>query len=136
MAFNPFSTFRKHQRYWMAGAVRVCMLTFVLCGTGMGSKGVDDYILKHFRSRGEDYARVNGRRYTYEDISELKNQRNIANDFMRELTKYGMDKLTDHVKELYAKQQGAEASEQTRQTLAFFDTCLKDMVNKYHRDQR
>src|SRR5205807_6903284 len=35
MAFNPFASFRKHQKYWMAGAVLVCMLTFVLRSGGM-----------------------------------------------------------------------------------------------------
>src|SRR5437870_13379004 len=34
MPFNPFSRFRKYQKFWMATILLVCMVTFVLC-TGL-----------------------------------------------------------------------------------------------------
>ena len=85
MAFNPFASFRKYQKYWMAGAVLVCMLTFVLCSGGMKGTGLDDLLLGWTRRRGEDYVKVNSRGYSYEELNQLKDQRNVANDFMREI---------------------------------------------------
>ena len=35
MAFNPFTSFRKYQKFWMASLVLLSMITFVLC-TGLG----------------------------------------------------------------------------------------------------
>src|SRR5438045_3722901 len=35
MAFNPFASFQKNRKYWMAAVLLMCMITFVLC-TGVG----------------------------------------------------------------------------------------------------
>jgi hypothetical protein len=137
MAFNPFSNFRKYQKYWMASAVLVCMMTFVLCGSGMGSKGLDDWIIKLTRRHGQDYAKVNGRGYTYEDFSEIKNQRNIANDFMRELTKIAYDKIVDQIKKIKsAASSGQALDDNSQKILQICSACMEDLGNKYNGQQR
>src|SRR4051794_18886006 len=108
MAFNPFASFRKHQKYWMAGAVLVCMLTFVLCSGGIRGTGLDDIIDRWTRKRGTEYVGVNGRSYSYEEVNKLKEQRAVANEFMREVTKYGMDRLKDRY-EAILKEEGDKA---------------------------
>jgi len=133
MAFNPFHSFRKHQKYWMAGAVLVCMMTFVLCSGGMKGMGIDDLILGWTRKRGSDYVKVNGRGYTYEAITELKTQRSVANDFMRELTKTGMAKLEYFVKE---RKNEEKPSDQLKAQIEVGQVCLGDLYNKLTSDQR
>jgi hypothetical protein len=132
MAFNPFASFRKYQKYWMAAAVLVCMLTFVLCSGGMKGTGLDDLILVFTRRRGDEYARVNNRRYTYEDLQELKNQRNLANDFMRELTKIGYDQMVVRMKNVKSQEKPGDASDREyQQTMAIFGACMQDLADKY-----
>ena len=51
MAFNPFTSFRKYQKFWMACILLLCMVTFVLC-TGVGGD-LSDRLLRWFGgSRG------------------------------------------------------------------------------------
>jgi hypothetical protein len=134
MAFNPFTSFRKHQKFWMAGAVLVCMMTFVLCSGGIRGTGLDDLIMSMFgRRHGEVMVQANGRKYYSDDLSELKNQRNIANDYMRELFKIGIQRLTSRVEELKAS---GEMDEQKRYLLTLGDTSLKDLFTKLNTDTR
>jgi hypothetical protein len=132
MAFNPFASFRKHQKYWMAAAVLVCMLTFVLCSGGMKGTGLDDVLLRLFRRGGDEYARINNRRYGYEELQDLKNQRNIANDFMRELTKLGYDQISNSLKNIKSQEKAGDAADQNhQQRLALLSACLQDLAEKY-----
>src|SRR4051794_19830450 len=94
MAFNPFQSFRKHQKYWMAGAVLVCMVTFVLCSGGVRGVGLEDVLMRWFGNRGEEIVRINGRSYYYSELDELKKQRNIANDYMHKLIGASIEHLT------------------------------------------
>ena len=50
MAFNPFTTFRKYQKIWMATILLLCMLTFVLC-TGAAGRP-ERILLRLFRPGG------------------------------------------------------------------------------------
>src|ERR1700730_1176194 len=60
MAFNPFTSFRKYQRFWMATVLLLCMITFVLC-TGVGGD-LSQRLLQLFqRQEGRPLAKVNGR---------------------------------------------------------------------------
>src|SRR5215813_1706246 len=78
MAFNPFTSFRKYQKFWMATILLVCMLTFVLC-TGVGGD-LSDRILRWFGGGGgRAAARLYSRSITDRDLRELKMQRAIAN---------------------------------------------------------
>ena len=81
MAFSPIVIFRKYQKFWMAGILLMCMITFVLC-TGVGGD-LSEYLLKLVSSRqGKEVARVNGRPVYDQEAKELQRQRKVANDFM------------------------------------------------------
>jgi hypothetical protein len=131
MAFNPFASFRKYQKYWMAGAVLVCMVTFVLCSGGIRGTGLDDLLMWITRRKGDEYARINNRRYNYEDLQELKNQRNLANDYMRELTKVSHDRLVNIVKQVNAKKMSQKLDDADQQRLAIYGRSLRDLADKY-----
>lgn len=82
MAFNPFTSFRKNQRFWMATVLILCMVTFVLC-TGVGGD-LSERILNLFRPReGQPLAKVNGRSVYSKELTDLKDQRNMINEFMK-----------------------------------------------------
>src|SRR5437868_7926479 len=132
MAFNPFTTFQKYRKYWMAGSVLLCMTTFVMCG-GIKGTGLDDIFLSIFRRRGEDYVKVNNRGYSYEELNQLKEQRNVANDFMREATKLGMDQLEGHVKTMH--REGSKEEDKQR-NLIIYQTCMGNLYTKLTREPR
>jgi hypothetical protein len=94
MAFNPFTSFRKYQKFWMAMLVLLSMVTFVLC-SGIGSGGLEDWLLRVFGgSRGSQVATVYGHGLYTRDLQELKKKRNIANDYMHramEISKKGLE---------------------------------------------
>ena len=78
MAFNPFHSFRKHQKAIFAVLTIVCMFVFILSfGPGdMFSRG------RNARERGELVTTLYGRKVYQGDISRLRNQRSMANAFM------------------------------------------------------
>jgi hypothetical protein len=129
MAFNPFHSFRKHQKYWMAGAVLVCMLTFVLCGAGMGSKGLDDLVMTYFRPKGEELVSINGRNYHYPDLTKLKENRQIANDYMRELLKTAVKTMQRYITQAKASQQ-EKSDENLKRQVALIELCMNDLTDK------
>jgi hypothetical protein len=84
MAFNPFHSFRKHQKAWFAALTILCMLTFVLC-TGVGGDAAS-FVLRFFGSSGEPVARINGKKISTAQLGTLRLQRKVANDFMLQAT--------------------------------------------------
>jgi hypothetical protein len=98
MAFNPFVSFRKYQKFWMATLVLLSMVTFVLC-TGLGQGGLEDRLLRLFgRSQGSPVAKLHGRDIYSQDLFDVKNQRNVANDFMRKFCEHLANKAEDNFK--------------------------------------
>jgi hypothetical protein len=82
MAFNPFTSFRKYQKFWMATVLLLCMVTFVLC-TGVGGD-LSERLLRLFgRREGTAYFKVEGRTYYNQEVNALKEQRNLANEFIK-----------------------------------------------------
>jgi hypothetical protein len=81
MAFNPFTTFQRNRKFWMALMMMVCMVTFVFC-TGMRGD-MQDRIIGMFSRRGTTIAEVGGYSVTSQEISRLREQRNMANEYMR-----------------------------------------------------
>jgi hypothetical protein len=134
MAFNPFSSFRKYQKYWMAGAVLVCMFTFVLCSGGIRGTGLDDLIFRWFPGRrGEYLVKVNNRKYFYEDMTQLKQQRKIANDYLVELMRIGVKRLTTNIQELKS---ATDLNPNDRFLLGIREVCLDDLFTRLNRDTR
>jgi hypothetical protein len=88
MAFHPLATFRKNQKFWMASLILLCMVTFVLC-TGVsgdfGSRFVD--AITHMGQTGPSMAKLFGRNVGLRELEQLREQRNIANEYMREASR-------------------------------------------------
>jgi len=86
MAFSPFSSFRKYQKFWMATVLLLCMVTFVLC-TGVGGD-LSQRLLDIFRPRGgKVWAKLDGHSIDGAEMDALKKQRDIANEFMQRAAK-------------------------------------------------
>ena len=119
MAFNPFVSFRKYQKFWMATILLVCMITFVLC-TGVGGD-LSERLLNLFRGhQGKVWATLDGRSIYSDDFEKLKIQRNMINDFMQESMKVAgvnqqkrmeglLAKLDIRIQELIVQEQGKPA---------------------------
>jgi hypothetical protein len=96
MAFNPFTNFRKYQKIWMAVILLLCMITFVLC---TGTRGdFTEYVLRLFRPSGQEYARIDNGRFTSSQAYDLKERRNLANDFMRKASKEVIRRIDEVMK--------------------------------------
>jgi hypothetical protein len=100
MAFNPFVSFRKYQKFWMASLVLLSMITFVLCA-GIGGGGLEDMLSRLFGRKGQEVASLYGRSVTREQLYRLKLQRQVANEFMRKAADLSLKHLTQIQKDLY-----------------------------------
>ncbi len=100
MAFNPFVSFQKNQKFWMATILFLCMTTFVFCsGTG-GDFG--DKISKWLRPRGSAVAYLDGKLYR-NDLYELRTDRNLANEMMRKCADLALKNVSKHYADEAAK---------------------------------
>jgi hypothetical protein len=101
MAFNPFSGFQKNKKFWMASLTLMTMVTFVLC-TGMRGD-VGEKILAMFRKRGSIIAEVASYRLSYEDLSRMRSDRNMVNEFMLKCCHVTVENLGKEMEELHKK---------------------------------
>src|SRR5688572_10541324 len=99
MAFNPLVSFQKYRRFWMSMVLLLCMITFVLC-TGVGGD-LGDRIMTMFRGRGgRVLAELNGSSIYSSDFYELRERRNVANDFMRKACDIAIRNLEAEIQNL------------------------------------
>ncbi len=136
MAFNPFRNFQKNQKYWMAAILLMCMLTFVLCTGVQGDLGAR--LLELFnanRAAGEPVLEISNRTVRYRELEDLKARRNIADEFMKQLMKYGIERfkeiLTENQKQIneLAKKDKAAADKRAVQ-LQMIATLQKDLIDR------
>jgi hypothetical protein len=98
MAFNPFTSFQRNQKFWMASLTLVTMILFVFC-SGMGSGGdISDRLLHYFSPRGQTVMTVANKNYTQQDLHDVRRQRDTANEFMRKAADVTVQKLTEMLK--------------------------------------
>jgi hypothetical protein len=98
MAFNPFSSFRKYQKFWMASVLLLCMITFVLC-TGVGGD-LSERLLNIFRPRqGRVYAKLDNRSIYGDEMEAMKRQRDIANEFMQRAIRTVLTRVDKRLKD-------------------------------------
>src|SRR3954451_21414080 len=95
MAFNFIHNFRKYQRFWMATVLLLCMITFVFC-TGVGGD-LSDRLLNLFRPRGAAVGSIKGHTIARNDFYDLRRQRDVANEFMRNCAKQAVKNLGDKI---------------------------------------
>src|SRR6266513_1170857 len=99
MAFNPFTSFRKYQRFWMATILLLCMVTFVLC-TGI-TGDLSDLLIRWFSSRkGTAVAKLNGYSVYRKDLEDTRTRRNLADLYMRQATRMAIKQLEDHLQHM------------------------------------
>jgi hypothetical protein len=83
MAFNPFHSFRKHQKAIFAGLTIICMITFVFSS---GMSGGGDFFSEIQRlvglRRAAEVARLYGQSFDDRKIFDLRQRRELANQFM------------------------------------------------------
>jgi hypothetical protein len=96
MAFNPFTSFQRNQKFWMATLVLLSMLTFVFCSGSAGDMG--DWILKRFTPRQASVASINGKGISRSDLYDLRRQRDIANEMMRKCADLAVQRLSEQIK--------------------------------------
>lgn len=96
MAFNPFTSFQRNQKFWMATVLLLCMITFVFC-TGVGGD-LSDRLITLFRPKGAAVGSVAGQSITRGDLYDLRRQRDTANEFMRSLVKEAIKNYGDKIK--------------------------------------
>ncbi len=98
MSFNPFQTFRKHQKIWMASILLVCMVTFVLCA-GFGQGDFGDWLIRKMNWRqGPVVAKIDNTDYSLTQMDNIRTQRKIANDYMRAATKITLKNIDEQIK--------------------------------------
>ncbi len=82
MAFNPFHAFRKHQKALFAGLTILCMVVFVLGGALGNFREITAFFGGGNQPRGNELATLYGKPVTTPDLSSLRVQREIANQYM------------------------------------------------------
>src|SRR5712692_43143 len=86
MAFNPFVTFQRNKRFWMAAILMICMISFVFC-TGMRGD-MSEKIPQLFGGRGPAAIEIDGRGISRRELDNLKTQRNLANTYMKQCAEF------------------------------------------------
>src|SRR5262249_40981782 len=97
MAFNPFTSFRKHQKFWMAMMTLMAMVTFVLC-TGVGGD-LSERFINYFRGPGGPaIAKIDGRDIYQKELEDLKQQRQLAERYTRRAMEIHEQNLSEVLK--------------------------------------
>src|SRR5262245_9327665 len=125
MPFDPFHTFIKSKKFWMAMATLLCMVTFVLC-TGVGGD-LSERLLNLFRGRGGNVvAKLDGRSIYASELHDLKDQRLLAEKVMRKAYEIIDRKIFEYQKEFAKRKELNQEEQKFRSRLAL----IKDDVNK------
>ena len=99
MAFNPFRGFRKHQKVIFGGLTILCMVTFVMCsGLSAGENLLSNLgIMIGARHRTDIVATMYGKDVSTKDIQDLRNQRRMAEVYLRNVTELDRNQLFSEV---------------------------------------
>src|ERR1041384_2424758 len=110
MAFNPFITFQKNRRFWMAAILMICMVTFVFCTGGMSDKKWERLFTRGSPAvtRYTDPTAwfFTTQTITEQDMRELKIQRNFASEFALNCCEMSFRKLSKAWFDVNAQLQG------------------------------
>lgn len=129
MAFNPFTAFQKNRRFWMAAVLLMCMITFVLC-TGVGGD-LSDRLIRAFTGReGTFLAKFDGGKIYSKELYDLRLQRNLANDFMKQACEVALKNLNFKAKE------GKFANDKAREAFLVGMQHCSGLLEKRLRNQR
>jgi hypothetical protein len=130
MALKIYQHISKNKKFWMAMLTIMCMVTFVLC-TGLGQGGLEDRLMNLFQGgTGEVIARVDGRSYRHSQISDLRMQRNLANEFMRKSVEICVKELSKKIEDL---EKDEKADKLTGQQIAQLRGLRDDLYSRIKR---
>jgi hypothetical protein len=83
MAYNPFHTFRKHQKVWLAALTILTMFVFILTGSSTAFDFFQGVMpLLGIGTRTDEVAEINGKPVARIELINLQQQRSVANSFM------------------------------------------------------
>src|SRR4051812_21220894 len=97
MAFNPFTTFQKNKRFWMGAMTLVAMLTFVIF-TGQGD--ITERFLRWFGRRGTPVVRVANTGLTSYDLTRLRDERLMVNEFMHQAAQFAIGNVNKFMQKI------------------------------------
>ncbi len=120
MALNPFSTFQRNRRFWMAAILMICMVTFVFC-TGRGDMG--DRIQGWLGRGGASAFTIDGKSYDSVKLHNLREQRNLADKLMKNTAEMAFQEVSKRLHDMGNTPQDkikAEDIEQRQRTLTQF----------------
>jgi hypothetical protein len=134
MAFNPFTTFQKNQKFWMAAILLICMVTFVFC-TGIAGMDLGDKIIRKFSRSGPTAVTVASNNLSSFDLGQLREQRNMVNEFMRRSCQFTIENLNigmQRIHELPVANEPKKAEEQKKSLaqFAFMKQILLERMRK------
>ena len=130
MAFNPFITFQKNKRFWMAAILMVCMISFVFC-TGMRgdmSEKIPQWF--GFGRGGTAVFEVAGRSYTRKDLDDLKAQRNMANAYMKQCADIAFKNVSKELYNMHKDQKDDKDVERREETLVELNKILATLSER------
>jgi hypothetical protein len=104
MAFNPFHSFRKHNKVVFAGLTILCMVTFVLSAGGGGFDFFQQLTAwVGMSSSRTDYVSLYDKNYSVRDIGDLAYRRRMANDYMDNAIAVARQGLEQRLAEIASK---------------------------------
>jgi hypothetical protein len=117
MAFNPFATFQRNKKFWMAMMTLLAMVTFVFC-TGMGD--MQDRIIRWFGSRGPTVMKVAGTSFSSYDLHRLRDERAAVNQFMKAACRATIENVTQDMQKVQKEAPPADdkQNQQRKEALA------------------
>lgn len=116
MAFNPFHTFRKHQKPMIAALAIFCMIMFV-ASSGLGKGDIVMQGLELFgvrRKQGAIVATLNGKKIGQGDLAALQFDRDRASGFLISVAQLG---AMEKVAKLFQEQQSQQNKDRDRDNL-------------------
>jgi hypothetical protein len=113
MAFNPFTTFQKNKRFWMAMMTLIAMVTFVFC-TGTRAD-LQDKIIYFFTRGGQTAVEVAGHKYTIYDLNRFRDERNSVNQFMRHACEVSIENINRMMQKVQEQPLPADPKERQKQ---------------------
>jgi hypothetical protein len=126
MAYNPFHSFRKYQRFWMASILLLCMVTFVLCTGAQGD--LSNLLLGIFSPRhGKAYAKLDGRQIYGDEMEVLKRQRNVANEFMQRAARLVLERADKVMKSELGKMAPGKEGQAQQQKLGLLQAVQREL---------
>ncbi|MGF1578546.1 MAG: hypothetical protein ACFCD0_04200 [Gemmataceae bacterium] len=146
MAFNPFSVFHKYRKFWMAAILLMTMVTFVLCagdvqsivgsiaGTINPYKGDKVAVVNTPNPQWYHWSRTQG--VYSRDIGALKEQRNLADLFMKAATEIALDRANTHVQNLKGEMRDKKNKTKENQRELTTAVTIRSLLNERLKPER